>query len=112
MDEQWDDAEWDPRPRCAEAPLYGRTLDWIQLLSLREFRRPTYKKALSLGHLKILIFEEGSTRPDPKGRRMTGSVGGVYGARRTVSLNIQENGGKVWKGGDTKVRAGRKMGGF
>ena len=31
---------------------------------------------------------------------MTGSAGGVYGARRTVSLNKKKTGGKVRKGGD------------
>ena len=36
---------------------------------------------------------------------MTGSAGVVYGARRTVSLNILKTGGKVRKGGDTKVGA-------
>ena len=41
------------------------------------------------GSLYIYIAAGGSYA----GRRMTGSAGGVYGARRSVSLNIQKNGG-------------------
>ena len=45
----------------------------------------------------------------PVGRRMTGSAGGVYGARRTVSLNIQNTVGRSrWGGGDKEVRTDGK----
>ena len=40
---------------------------------------------------------------------MTGSAGGVYGARRTVELWLPLNGGN--QGGDTTVGAVRKVGG-
>ena len=43
-----------------------------------------------------------------KGWRMTGSAGGVYGARRTVSLKNTKIRGEDLEGGDKQIGAGRK----
>ena len=39
---------------------------------------------------------------------MTGSAGGVYGARRTASLKNTKFWGEVWKGGDKTAGADGK----
>ena len=56
--------------------------------------------------------QEYSITPCWSGRWLTGSAGGVYGSLRTVSLNIQKNGGKVREGGDQTNGADGKWSDF